>query len=90
MITVHLPVDLADEFQANPVVTLAAGTCAEMLQSLNLQYPGMASWLAESDGRFREHLSVFISGRRLAPRAHVSVPLADGSEVWILRAISGG
>lgn len=90
MITVHLPVDLANEFQAHHVVTVAARTGAEVLQALDLQYPGIASWLAESDGRFREHLSVFISGRRLVPRAHVSVPLADGSEVWILRAISGG
>lgn len=90
MITVHLPVDLADEFQADPVVTVTARTCVEMLQLLNLQYPGMASWLAEADGHFREHLSVFISGRRLAPRADVSVPLGDGSDVWILRAISGG
>lgn len=90
MITVHLPVDLADEFQADRVVTVPDGSCAEMLQSLNRKYPGMASWLAESDGCFREHLSVFISGRRLAPRANISVPLADGSEVWILRAISGG
>lgn len=91
MITVHLPVSLADEFQADAVLTVAAAsTCAEVLQSLNHQYPGMASWLAESDGRFREHLSVFVSGRRLAPHAHVSVPLADGAEIWILRAISGG
>lgn len=90
MITVHLPGNLADEFRADPVVTIPAQTCAEVLQSLNRQYPGMASWLAEPDGRFREHLSIFVSGRRLAPRAHVSAPLADGSEVWILRAISGG
>jgi hypothetical protein len=90
MITVHLPVDLADAFQADPVLIVEARTCAEALQSLDHQYPGMASWLAESDGRFREHLSIFISGRRLAPRANVSAPLADGSEVWILRAISGG
>jgi molybdopterin synthase sulfur carrier subunit len=90
MITVHLPVNLADEFHADSVVTVEARTCAEVLQSLNRQYPGMASWLAEPDGRFREHLSVFVSGRRLTPRAHVSMPLADDSEIWILRAISGG
>lgn len=90
MITVHLPVDLAAEFRAESVVTVEARTCTEMLESLNRQYPGMTSWLAESDGRFREHLSVFVSGRRLPPRAHVSVPLADGAELWILRAISGG
>jgi len=90
MITVHLPVSLAEEFQAEQVLTVASRTCAEVLQSLNARYPGMASWLAEPDGCFREHLSVFVSGRRLAPRAQTSVPLDDGCEIWILRAISGG
>ncbi|MHB1611259.1 MAG: MoaD/ThiS family protein [Sulfobacillus sp.] len=90
MITIHLPANLADEFRADPVLTMTARTYAEMLQALDNQYPGMASWLVEPDGRFREHLSIFVSGRRLAPRAHASASLTDGSEVWILRAISGG
>jgi len=90
MITVHLPGNLAEEFQADVVVTVTGQTFAEVLQSLNGKYPGMASWLAEPDGRFREHLSVFVSGRRLAPRTDASMSLADGSEVWILQAISGG
>lgn len=90
MITVHLPVDVADEFHADHTMTLDARTCAEWLESLNAMYPGMRSWLVEADGRFREHLSVFISGRRLPPRAHASEPLASGAEVWVIRAISGG
>ncbi|KYP81312.1 MoaD/ThiS family protein [Ferroacidibacillus organovorans] len=90
MITVHLPFDLADEFHADSVVTVQARSCAGILEMLNLQYPGMASWLAEPDGRFRVHLSVFVSGRRLPTCAHVSEEVADGSEVWILKAISGG
>ncbi|MCY0902861.1 MAG: MoaD/ThiS family protein [Firmicutes bacterium] len=90
MITVHLPAGLADEFRADPVLTMTARTCAEMLQSLDSRYPGIASWLAEPDGRFRQHLSVFVSGRRLASQAATSTPVDDGSEVWVLRAISGG
>lgn len=90
MITVHLPTNLAEEFHAESVVTVTAQTCADVLEALNRQYPGMASWLAEADGHFRQHLSVFISGRRLAPQTHTSVALEDGSEVWILQAISGG
>lgn len=90
MITVHLPVNLATEFRINPVLTVEAQSCTEVIQSINYQYPGIASWLVESDGCFREHLSVFVDGHRLAARAHTSVPLAAGSEVWILHAISGG
>ncbi len=90
MITVHLPVHLSGQFHADPVLTVAGTTCAELLQSLDDRYPGMAMWLAEPDGCFRQNLSVFVSGRRLASRTDTSEPLIDGSEVWILHAISGG
>ncbi|KPV42884.1 MoaD/ThiS family protein [Alicyclobacillus ferrooxydans] len=90
MITIHLSVILTEEFRADSVMMLEAATCSDALQGLNQKYPGMASRLVEADGRFRENLSVFISGRRLPPRAHASVELTDGSDVWILHAISGG
>ncbi len=90
MITVHLPPDLAHEFGAERILTVEAHDCAELLHSLNLRYPSMASWLATEDGRFRQHLSVFISGQRLTAREVLSTSIPDRSEVWILRAISGG
>ncbi len=91
MITVHLPPDLAREFGAAPAVTLeAAATCTDVLISLDRRHPGIVSWILEPDGRFREHLSVFVSGRRLAPRSQASLALARDAEIWILRAISGG
>ncbi|KUO97315.1 MoaD/ThiS family protein [Ferroacidibacillus organovorans] len=90
MITVHLPFDLAGEFAASPMVRVNARSCAEILEALDFQYPGMASWIAEPDGHFRVHLSVFVAGLRLPTRAHVSTAVMDGAEVWILKAISGG
>lgn len=90
MITVHLPPDLAGQFGAPPVLRSGAGTGRELLQELDRQYPGLSSWLAEADGRFRQHLSVFVEGRRLESRAAVSTEMPEGAEIWILRAISGG
>lgn len=55
-----------------------------------LNTPGMGSWLSESSGRVRQHLSVFVDGQRLKPREWVATPLTDPGEVWILRAVSGG
>ena len=90
MITIHLPAILATEFRMDTAQRVEAQTCEEAFASLDLRHPGMSSWIMEPDGRFREHLSVFVSGRRLAPRTHASVSVKDGSEVWILHAISGG
>lgn len=90
MITVHLPPDLAKEFVAPLTVRMPAENLAILVQSLNGQYPGLATWLLQADGRFREHLGVFVNGRRIKPGEDPLTPLSTSAEVWILRAISGG
>ncbi len=90
MITVHLPQDLADAFRAQIVVDLEARDCQELLHRLNMRYPGIAQWLATEDGRFRQHLSLFIAGQRQVSGEVSSTAIPEKSGVWILRAISGG
>lgn len=90
MITVHIPQDLARQFDVAPVLRVTAESLAEMLARLEDEAPGIRSWLSESDGRMREHLSVFVGGQRLQPRSPDSQMIPDTTEVWILRAISGG
>lgn len=90
MITVHLPLDLAQEFQTEPMMTLESRDMAEMLAMLDVRHPGMASWLSGSDGRIRQHLSIFVNGQRVNPEEGIPLTLPESSEVWILRAVSGG
>jgi molybdopterin converting factor small subunit len=90
MITVHLPTDLAEAFKAQPVIEVAADSLPEMVAALDAHYPGMAHWLTDADGQFRQHLSVFVRGRRVATRDGSTPPLSPGEEVWVLRAVSGG
>jgi molybdopterin synthase sulfur carrier subunit len=90
MITVHLPIDLAEEFKTAAVLTTDAQDLRDLMDQLDHMRPGVAGWLLEADGRFRQHLSVFISGRRLETRSPASAPLHEGADVWILRAVSGG
>lgn len=90
MMTVHLPPDLAEEFHADSTLHLPVEALTQLMGALNDRYPGMAGWLTEADGHVREHLSVFVDGRRLRPREDLSIPFATVKEVWILRATSGG
>lgn len=90
MITLHLPVDLAEQFGTTPDVELPAGPLVAAIRSLDATCPGIASRMLEVDGKLRRHLSVFIAGDRLRT-SHEPVPdPPDGAEVWILRSISGG
>lgn len=89
MITVHLPNDLCRAFHSDAVIAVDAETLGDLVVSLERRHHGMASWLTEASGQFRPHLSVFVGDCRLK-EARSSTPLAHDSEVWILRAVSGG
>ena len=89
MITVHIPPDLAAKFHATAEFAVSAATLGEMVAQLDAQHPGLHHWLVEVDGRFRPHLAVFVSGDKLA-QADGNSPLADGADVWVIRAVSGG
>ena len=90
MIAVHLPPDLAGEFALHPVINLDAGDLGGLVADLDRRCPGIRGWLTDADGRFRDNLSVFVSGLRLPAGAEPGTPLEPGAEVWVLRAISGG
>jgi molybdopterin synthase sulfur carrier subunit len=89
MTTVHLPPDLAEQFGAATAVAIPAATLADVVGLLEARHPGIAERLVEADGGFRPHLSVFAGGTRQAS-ASSSVPLGEGTHVWVLRAVSGG
>lgn len=89
MITVHLPLDLSREFRSDAVVHLDGETLGALVGTLESRYPGMSSWLMETTGQFRQHLSVFVAGQRVK-QAGADTPVPDNAEVWVLRAVSGG
>ena len=90
MIRLHLPRDLAERFDVTDTFDLTAGGMEEAVRALEAQHPGLAHWLTEADGSFRQHLAVFVDGVRLQGAEAGHAPLKSGAEVWVLRAVSGG
>ena len=90
MITLHLPADLADKFQAPREIRLHASTIGEVVPALNRLYPGMNHWLTDANGAFRRHLSVFVGEYRLDSQEGPDTVLPEACEVWVMRAVSGG
>lgn len=67
-------------------VELQAETVRDLIDQLNERWPGMRDRLCDSTPRIRRHINVFVRGER----ATLDTPLTDGSEVYLLTAISGG
>jgi len=86
-VSVVLPSGLVRLFPgAETEVEVAAGTVGEMLDALEARWPGMRHRLADERPAIRRHINVFVEGRR----ATLETPLAPGTEVYVLTAMSGG
>jgi molybdopterin converting factor small subunit len=86
-VTVHIPSPLRDYTRGRARVEAHGETLAELLASLDAQFPGIRFRMVDEQGRLREHIKLFI-GPNHAPR--LDAPLAGASEVHIICAISGG
>ena len=89
MATVNLPRSLVALFGDQPPrhVELAAGTLAELVTRLDERWPGMRDRVCEAGPQFREHINVFIDGRR---ERDLAAPLTERSVVHIIPAVAGG
>jgi molybdopterin converting factor small subunit len=72
--------------KAEPEVTLAAGTISELVDRLDARWPGMRDRLVDSRPAIRQHINVFVEGRR----ARLDAQLSPGAKVFIITAVSGG
>lgn len=63
-----------------------AATVDEMVDELDARWPGMRDRVCDSRPSIRKHINVFVDGRR----ATLETRLAEGSDVFIFTAMSGG
>ena len=86
-VVVMLPANLVRLFPgAERQVEVPASTVREMIDALDVRWPGMRDRLSDSRPAIRRHINVFVEGRR----ATLDTRLAPGAEVTVLTAISGG
>jgi len=71
-------------------VVVEGGTVAEVVAELDKLYPGLAGYIVDERGALRRHVNIFLSKEMVQDRRHLSDPVADGDEMYIFQALSGG
>ena len=67
-------------------VQVSAASVREAIDALDARWPGMRDRVCDSRPAIRRHINVFVDG----DKATLDTPLAPGTEVIIMTAISGG
>lgn len=88
--TLVLPGELRELAGGSAAIGVEGGTVREALSSLRAALPAVYDRLVDERGEVRPHLHIFVGAAEIR-RAHgLETPVADGEEIVVLRAVSGG
>lgn len=77
-------------FTEVPEIDTPALVLRDALEDAFRQNPRLRGYILDDQGHLRQHVAVFIDGRRITDRAALDDKLAPGSNVHVLQALSGG
>jgi molybdopterin converting factor small subunit len=68
-------------------VEVEAATVREALASVDRRFPGVLFRVIDEQNQIRAHINIFLGEESVRDLA---VPVADGNEIYIVGALSGG
>ena len=69
---------------------LDGATIRDVLNQVEMQYPGISSYLTDETGSLRKHVNIFLQGDLIKDRSALSDPVKRTDELLIFQALSGG
>jgi sulfur-carrier protein len=76
--------------QSHVHVDTSGGTLADALEGLFAAHPGIRDRVLTEKREIRRHVNVFVGKREARTMDGLATPLANGTEISIIPAISGG
>ncbi|MEO8717948.1 MAG: MoaD/ThiS family protein [Burkholderiales bacterium] len=69
---------------------VTAGTVGAALAQVFAAQPKARGYVLDEQGHLRKHVVVFVDGRRVLDREHLSDSLDESSDVYVMQALTGG
>lgn len=89
MVTVEFAASLRRHVECAPQ-RVATGSLRSALDAALLAAPEMAHYVYDDQRNIRKHVAVFVNKTMLLNRQDLSQPLADGDQVLVIQALTGG
>jgi sulfur carrier protein ThiS len=67
-----------------------AATVGEALAAAFALHPRLRGYVLDEQGVVRHHVAVFVDGAALRDKRDLSQPVAAGTEIHVMQALSGG
>lgn len=73
-----------------PPAQVAAKTVREALDAAFAGNARARSYVLDDQSALRKHMVIFVDGRRIEDRVHLSDRVLENGEIYVLQALSGG
>jgi molybdopterin synthase sulfur carrier subunit len=75
---------------ASPECNASGATVGAVLREVFAANPALRGYLLDDQEHVRKHVAVFVDGRKLRDREHLSDRVTETSEIYVLQALTGG
>lgn len=73
-----------------PPRAVAGATVAAALRAVFADNPRLRGYVLDDQDRLRQHVAIFVDGRMITDRVHLSDAVRESSEIFVMQALSGG
>jgi hypothetical protein len=73
-----------------PPVEVPGSTVREVLEAAFATNPALRGYVLDDQAALRKHMLVFVGGAQVRDRIHLSDPVTDGREIFVMQSLSGG
>lgn len=75
---------------ASPPAVVEGATVREVLDRVFAANQRLRGYVVDDQGALRHHMVIFINGRQIEDRLHLSDPVPADGEIYVMQALSGG
>ena len=89
-VQVLIPTPLRRYTGGSAKVEGSGSSIADVLDDLNVNYPGLKDKVCEEDGEIRRFVNVFVNGENVRDLDGAATTVKSGDEIGIIPAMAGG